>query len=139
MLCHGNICRSPMAEFIMKDKINKYSLQGKIEVASKALSIEEIGNDIYPLAKRCLDRHGIKYTRHLASRYNLNDYDYYDEIYVMDDSNMVRAKALNNDPDNKIKLLNGYIEDPWYTDNFDKVFDLIEEGINNILTDIIKL
>lgn len=135
MLCHGNICRSPMAEFIMKDKIKRLHLEDEFEVASKALSSEEIGNDIYPPAKRCMDRHGINYEHHYASRFNLNDYDYYDEIYVMDDSNMRRALALNGDPKQKIKLLNGYIEDPWYSDNYDKVFDLIEEGINKLITD----
>lgn len=132
-LCHGNICRSPMAEFIFKDKIKKYHLEDEYEVYSKALSNEEIGNDIYPPAKRCMDRHNIKYERRMASRFNIDDYHYYDEIYVMDDSNMYLISRFTDDPDNKIKLLNGYIEDPWYIDNYDKVFDLIEEGINNIL------
>lgn len=132
-LCHGNICRSPMAEFILKDKVNKLNLADKYEINSKALTNDEIGNDIYPDAKRCLDRHNIKYEKRAASRFNLEDYDYYDDIYVMDKSNLYLISKLTNDPLKKIKLLNGYIEDPWYTDNFDKVFDLIEKGIDNII------
>ena len=134
ILCHGNICRSPMAEFIFKDKINKLGLKDKYEVVSKALTNEEIGNDIYPPAKRCLDEHNIPYTRRTASRFNITDYDYFDEIYVMDESNLSIISRFTDDPDNKIKLLNGYIEDPWYTDNYDKVFDQIEEGINKIIS-----
>ena len=133
MLCHGNICRSPMAEFIFKDKLKNYHLEDNYEVASKALSSEEIGNDIYPPAKRCLDRHNIQYEHRKASRFCVADYDYYDEIYIMDDSNAYLINRMVIDVDHKIKLLNGYIEDPWYTDNYDKVFDQIEEGINNIL------
>lgn len=132
-LCHGSICRSPMAEFILKDKIRKLNRETEFEVFSKALSNEEIGNDIYPRAKKCLDRHNIPYTRHFSSRFTIDDYNYYDEIYVMDESNLARTKYVTDDPLNKIKLLNGYIEDPWYTDNFDKVFDQINEGINKIL------
>lgn len=134
MLCHGNICRSPMAECIFKDKIKKYHLEDKYEVFSKALSYEEIGNDIYGPAKDCLRRHGIAFNRRQASIFNKEDYDYYDEIYVMDDSNMRIISRMTDDPKHKIKLLNGYIEDPWYSDNYDKVYDLIEEGINRIIS-----
>lgn len=133
-LCHGNICRSPMAEFIFKDRLKKLGLEDLYEVTSKALSNEEIGNDIYEPAKRCLKQHGIPYERHYASRFTLSDYDYYDKIYVMDDSNMYLIKRMTDDPEGKIELLNGYIEDPWYSDNYDKVFDLISEGINAILS-----
>lgn len=133
ILCHGNICRSPMAEFIFKDKINKYHLEDKYYVESKALTSEEIGNDIYPPAKSCLKRHDIPFASRKASKFNLSDYDQFDEIYVMDDSNMQIIKRICDDPLNKIKLLNGYIEDPWYTGNYDKVFDLIEDGINKLI------
>lgn len=134
ILCHGNICRSPMAEFIFKDKIRKYGLEDKFEVVSKALTSEEIGNDIYPPAKDCLRRHGIPFEHRCATKYSNSDYDYFDEIYVMDNSNLAIISRYTDDPDHKIKLLNGYIEDPWYTDNYDKVFDLIEEGINKIIS-----
>ena len=83
---------------------------------------------------KVLDKHNIPYTRRAASRFNITDYDYFDEIYVMDESNLSIISRFTDDPDNKIKLLNGYIEDPWYTDNYDKVFDQIEEGINKIIS-----
>lgn len=133
ILCHGNICRSPMAEFILKDKVKKMKVEDEFEIASKALSYEEIGNDIYPLAKKCLDNHGIDYTHRKASLFTKEDYDYYDEIYIMDESNQRLISKIVDDKDSKIKLLNGHIEDPWYTGNFDKVFEQIEEGINKIL------
>lgn len=132
-LCHGNICRSPMAEFIMKDIVNKLNINNDFEIASKALSLEEIGNDIYEPAKDCLDRHNISYTKRAASLFNKNDYEYFDEIYLMDDSNMNRALRIVDDKLHKIKYLNGYIEDPWYTGNYDKVYNLIYEGIEKII------
>lgn len=128
-LCHGNICRSPMAEYILKDEIQKRSLDDAFEVKSKALSYEEIGNDIYPKAKECLRKHGIAYDRHCASHFEKSDYEYFDEIYIMDDSNAYRISKMIDDKDHKIQLLNGEIEDPWYTDRFDLVFDKIQEGI----------
>ena len=133
ILCHGNICRSPMAEYIFKDKIRKYHLEDQYEVFSKALSYEEVGNDIYQPAKECLRRHGISFEKRRASVFSMADYDYYDEIYIMDDSNKRIISRITNDPLNKIKMLNGYIEDPWYTGNYDKVFEQIEEGVNKII------
>lgn len=130
-VCHGNICRSPMAEFILKDRIKKYNLD--IYTESRAVSSEEYMNDIYPPAKRVLDKHNIKYDRHYAKRISFQDYDDYDEIYVMDNSNMYYITRMIDDKDNKIKLLNGEIEDPWYTDNFESVFKQIEEGIDKLI------
>ena len=132
-LCHGNICRSPMAEYIFKAKIKDRKLEDKYEVSSKALSYEEIGNDIYPFAKDCLRRHNVPFSKHSASHFDKEDYDLFDEIYVMDNSNLNRISRITNDPENKIRLLNGNIEDPWYTDNFDLVYQLIDKGIDDIL------
>ena len=88
---------------------------------------------MYPAAKRCLDRHGIEYTRHRATRIQQKDYDDFDVIYVMDDSNMRYIKRIIDDKDDKIRMLCSYeIEDPWYTDRFDKVYDELYEGIMNI-------
>lgn len=127
-VCHGNICRSVMAEYILKSKTNN------IYCESAATSNEEIGNDIYPAAKRCLDRHNIPYDVHHARRVKTNDYDRFDEIYVMDSMNMNNILRILNDKDNKIKKLCSFdIEDPWYTDNFDLVFDEINDGIDAIL------
>lgn len=132
-LCHGNICRSPMAEFIMKKKVKELNRENEFEIASKALSYEEIGNDIYPAAKDCLNRHNVEYGKRHASHFEKEDYDDYDEIYIMDSSNKYLINRMITDTNNKVKFLNGEIEDPWYTDNYDKVFKQIEEGIDDIL------
>ena len=127
-VCHGNICRSVMAEYILKSKTEE------IYCESAATSYEEIGNDIYPPAKRCLDRHNIKYSRHYARRVVEEDYDKFDEIYVMDSYNMSNILRILSDPQNKIKKLCSYdIEDPWYTDNFELVYSQINEGIDKLL------
>lgn len=137
-LCHGNICRSPLAEFIMKDLVNKEELTDKYFINSKALSDEEIGNDIYPDSKRCLDKHHIPYNRRRASKFTKEDYEYYDYIYLMDESNKRLINRIIEDKDHKIKMLNGIIEDPWYTGNFDKVFNEIYEGCLKILKEMEK-
>ena len=126
-ICHGNICRSAMAEFICK----KY--RSDLYCESRAVSYEEEGNDMYPAAKRCLDRHGVEYRRHRATRIRKEDYDAFDVIYVMDESNMRYIRRIVDDKDDKIRMLCPYeIEDPWYTDNFDKVYDELYEGIMDI-------
>ena len=126
-VCLGNICRSPMAEFICK------SIRDDIYCESRAVSYEEDGNDMYPAAKRCLDKHNIAYTRHRATRINQKDYDEFDEIYVMDYSNLRRINNIVNDYDNKIKLLyKEEIEDPWWTGNFDKVYEQLYDGIKSL-------
>ena len=127
-VCHGNICRSVMAEYILKNRTSD------IYCESAATSSEEIGNDIYYPAKRCLDKHNIKYGRHYARKVTRDDYDRFDEIYVMDSNNLRNILRIIDDSDNKIKMLCDYeIEDPWYTDNFDLVFDEISEGIERLL------
>ena len=117
-----------MAEYILKSKTKD------IYCESRATSNEEIGNDIYPQAKRCLDRHNIKYDKHSATRITKNDYDNFDEIYVMDSYNMSNILRIIDDKDHKIKMLGSFdIEDPWYTNNFDKVFDEINKGIDSLI------
>ena len=98
-----------MAEFVFKDLIKKEGLEDKYEVASLALSDEESGNDIYYLAKKELDKHKIPYTRREARRLTLSDYDYYDQIYIMDESNKRLINRIVQDRDGKIKMLNGII------------------------------
>ncbi len=123
-VCHGNICRSVMAEFICKKK------RPEFECESAAVSYEEEGHDIYPSAKRCLEAHHIPYTRHRARRIEKRDYDRFDRIYVMDSYNMRNILRIVSDPDRKIRMLCPYdIEDPWYTDNFELVYDQICQGI----------
>ena len=123
-VCHGNICRSVMAEYIAK----KY--RDDLYCESRAVSYEEEGNDIYPPAKRCLDRHGIPYQKHHARRISQNDYERFDVIYVMDGYNMRLIKRIIDDRDGKIRMLScKEIEDPWYTDNFEEVYKQLYEAI----------
>lgn len=133
-VCHGNICRSVMAEYMFKNKINELGLNEKYYCESRAVSLEEIGNDIYYLAKDCLNKHHIPYTRHYAKQITQEDYDEFDEIYVMDEYNLRRINNLLQDPQNKIKMLiDRQIPDPWYTGYFDETYDAILEGIDKIL------
>lgn len=139
-VCHGNICRSAMSEFIMKDMIAKRGLEDKIQVASSATSREEIGNDMYPPAKRKLDKEHIPYTRHHARQITKSDYAEYDLILCMEQYNIRNLKRIIlADPDNKIHLLLDYsdnprdISDPWYSGDFDKTFDDIIEGCEGLL------
>ena len=126
-VCHGNICRSVMAEYICK------KIRPDLYCESAAVSYEEEGNDIYPLAKRCLERHEIPYGRHYARRIQKKDYDRFDRIYVMDSYNLMNIKRIMSDPEHKIaKLCSNDIEDPWYTDRFDEVYAQIYEGIENL-------
>jgi len=130
-VCHGNICRSVMAEYILK------SLTDEVYAQSRGVSNEEIGNDIYPLAKKCLDKHGIKYQRHSAQRISQKDYEEYDDIFVMDYSNMHNIKRIVDDNCHKIRKLCTYdIADPWYSGDFELTYKQLYEGINNYLNSL---
>jgi len=138
-VCLGNICRSPMAEYIMKDKINKLGLNNEILITSKATSYEEQGNDIYPPAKEELDRHNIKYDKHKATRLEKDDYEKYDYFICMEDSNIRNIKYIFDDPDNKIiKLLDKNISDPWYTGNFIDTYNDLDIGIDILINKLFK-
>ena len=130
-VCLGNICRSPMAEFIMKSKVN----DNDYLIESRATSYEEQGNDIYPPAKKKLDEEHIPYTRHYATRLENEDYDKYDIFYCMEESNISSCiRIFGSDKDNKIKkLLPRDIADPWYTNNFDITYNDLVEGIDELL------
>lgn len=124
-VCHGNICRSPMGEYIMK------ALSKNVECASAATSTEEIGNDIYPPAKRKLKEKGIPFSTHHARQIRKQDYSYYDYILCMDDYNLRNLKSYyNNDPEHKIyKLLSDRsVSDPWYTGDFEQAYNDIYQG-----------
>lgn len=139
-VCHGNICRSPMAEFIFKDLIKKNGLGEKFDVASAAVSSEEIGNPVYPPAKRKLAEYGISCKGKTAVQIKNYDYQKYDYIIAMEEYNISRMKKIiPDDPEGKIKLLldftenHGDIDDPWYSGNFDITFDEILKGCKGIL------
>lgn len=139
-ICHGNICRSPMAEYVMKNMV-----QGRedIFVESKAVSTEEIGNPIYPPAARTLNKHNIPFGNHKARQIKKDDYDNFDYIIVMEEYNLPRLfRIIGSDTENKVyKLLDftstpGDIEDPWYSGNFEKVFGQITLGCKGLLNKI---
>lgn len=134
-VCHGNICRSPMAEFIFKNMINDRGLQDDYYVESAAVSREEIGNDIYPPAKAELALHGIPLERRRARQMTREDYDKFDIIFVMDESNIRRMNSIIGDDDaHKVRLLlEEGIADPWYTGGFDRTYRDIVKGCENFL------
>ena len=142
-VCHGNICRSPMAEFVMKDLVQRAGLENEFFISSAATSTEEIwngvGNPVYPPAKRELARHGISCSGKRAVLLKKEDYDRYDLIIGMDHNNLRNMKRiLGDDPEGKISLLLDYtdrrgdIADPWYTGDFSKTWDDILEGCKGL-------
>ena len=139
-ICHGNICRSAMSEFIMRDMVEKHGLSDRVEVASAATSREEIGNDMYPPAKRKLDKEHIPYTRRQARQVTASDYDRYDLLLCMEQYNIRNLKRIiPDDPEHKIHLLLDYtdkprdISDPWYSGDFDTAYDDIVAGCRGLL------
>ena len=139
-VCLGNICRSPMAEFIFKDMINKKGLNDRFIVKSAATSYEEIGNDIHYGAKDKLTQKNIPFTKRKAARITAEDYNNYDFIIGMEESNIRNIKRIvGEDADNKISKLLDYsdnprdIADPWYTGNFEVTYNDIVEGCNGFL------
>ena len=135
-VCHGNICRSPMAEFLFKDMVNKNGKANQFIIESRATSNEEIGNPIHSGTKRILDRFNIDYSKKKASRITENDYNSFDYIIIMDEYNRINIERRIEDRYNKIKLLLDYtdlkrdISDPWYTGDFEKTYSDIVLGLN---------
>lgn len=134
-ICHGNICRSPMAEFIMKDIVRKNHREGDFLIESAATSTEELGNPVYPPARRMLAQHGISCQGKSARQFRADEYDKYDMIIVMDYNNMKNLKRIvPNDFDNKFSMLldytsdRGSVSDPWYTRDFEKAYSDIYRG-----------
>lgn len=149
-VCHGNICRSPMAEFVFKDMISKKQLQSDFYIASAATSTEEIwngiGNPVYPPAKRELAKHGISCEGKRAVQLQKSDYDKYDYLIAMEERNRRNMlRILGGDPEGKVSLLLDYsdrpgnIADPWYTGNFESTYRDIEEGCEGLLTYLNKI
>lgn len=134
-LCHGNICRSPMGEFILKDMVRQRGLTGRFEIASAATSREEIGNPVYPPAKRELAKHGISCAGKTAMQVTKADYKHYDYLLYMESYNYPRLmRVLGSDPEGKCRRLLDFspepadIDDPWYTGDFSGVFQEITYG-----------
>ena len=136
-VCHGNICRSPMGEFIMKDLVAKAGLVNRFEIASAATSREEIGSPVYPPARQELAKHGISCAGKTARQVTAADYDYYDRIYYMDGRNAKNlARMLPANPDKIRPLLNRDVADPWYTGDFATTWNDILEGCKAILEEL---
>ena len=148
-VCHGNICRSPMAEFIFKRMVAERGLSAEFEIKSSATSTEEIwngiGNPVYPPAKAELAKHGIVPTGKRAVQLQRSDYGKYDLFVGMDSANIRNMhRILGGDPDGKIHKLMDYtprggdVADPWYSDRFDIAYRDIYEGCAALLEDILK-
>lgn len=134
-VCHGNICRSPMAEFIMKDILKKEGFSGHFEISSAATSTEETGNPVYPPARKILSENGISCVGKTARQIKISDYSYYDMIIGMDRYNIKNMmRIFGDDPLCKIyKLMDftdkkGDVSDPWYTDDFKTAYNDIFSG-----------
>ena len=142
-ICHGNICRSPMAEFIMKDLVKKAGLETQFHIESAA-STEEIGNPVYPPARRKLSEHGIDCTGKTARQRTNSDYDKFDLLIGMDRANLRNMHRIcGGDFANKPHLLMDYtdrpgdVADPWYTDDFETTWRDVLAGCRGLL-DICK-
>ena len=139
-VCHGNICRSPMAEFVMKNLVEENGLQDEFYIESAATSTEEIGNEVYPPAKRKLAEHGISCKGKTARQMKQADYNRFDLLIGMDEWNIRNmTRICGCDPENKIhKLLDytkrrGDVADPWYTGDFDATWRDVNEGCQRLL------
>ena len=145
-VCHGNICRSPMAEFVMKRKLASAGIEG-FEVESAATSTEEIGNPVYPPARRMLNSHGIDCSGKHARQMTMRDYEYYDYIVLMDRSNLRNLRWIlpsdvyekESTKSGKVSLLMDWagksrdVADPWYTGDFQATWDDVNEGCDAII------
>lgn len=139
-VCHGNICRSPMAEFVMKALVAKAGCADEFVIASAATSTEEIGNPVYPPVRRLLTRYGIDCSGKTARQIRKSDYAAYDYLIGMDEANIRNMnRMLGGDPDNKIHMLMSYtnrpgsVADPWYTGDFDATWRDVSEGCAALL------
>ena len=139
-VCHGNICRSPMAEFVMKDLVRKAGLSAQFEIASAATSTEELGNPVYPPARRKLAEHGLSCSGKTARQVTRRDGQYYDLLIGMDDANCRNMRRLcGPEAEGKIRLLMDYtprprsVADPWYTGDFDATWSDVTEGCAALL------
>ena len=136
-VCHGNICRSPMGEYILKDMVKQAGLQDRFEIASAAVSREEIGNPVYPPARRELAKHGISCDGHAAHQITRRELEYYDAIYYMDESNARYLRRLFGPAAAKCRpLLNREVADPWYTGDFTQTWEDITEGCRAIMEEL---
>ena len=144
-ICHGNICRSPMAEFVMKDLVQKAGLAAQFRIESAATSREEIGNPVYPPARRILAAHGISCAGHAARQLTRGDYDAFDLLVGMDSANLRDMQRIcGGDREGKLSLLMDYtarpgsVADPWYTGDFEATWRDVSEGCRGLLDQLLS-
>ena len=141
-ICHGNICRSPLAEFIMKDLVKKEGFENDFYIASSATSTEEIGNPVYPPIARILDRLDINYSGKRATQVKKSDYDKFDYLICMDGNNLRNlSRIIGSDTENKVHLLldfadGGYVSDPWYSGDFETCLKDVSRGCEALLKNL---
>ena len=144
-VCLGNICRSPMAEFVMRDLVEREGLGDRFEIASAATSNEEYGNPVYPPARRKLAEHNISCEGKTARQLRREDYQSWDLLIGMDDSNLRNMRRIcGGDPEGKIHALMDYtsrpgqVADPWYTGDFEATWQDVSEGCRGLLNHLMK-
>ena len=144
-VCHGNICRSPMAEFVMKRLVRERGIERDFIIESAATSREELGNPVYPPARRMLARHGISCSGKTAVQMTKSDYDKYDYIVAMDSMNLRNImRIIGSDTKSKVSMLLDFtdhprsVADPWYTGDFDSTYSDVTEGCQALLNTIIS-
>lgn len=145
-ICHGNICRSPMAEFVMRNMVSEAGLSREIYVESAATSTEELGNDIHSGTRAKLREMGIPFEKRHARQVTLSDYREFDYLVVMDGNNVRNLRRIiGEDRDGKVYKLLDFTErrgediaDPWYTGNFDETYDDVDEGCRGMLDMLMK-
>ncbi|WP_288276248.1 low molecular weight protein-tyrosine-phosphatase [uncultured Prevotella sp.] len=144
-VCHGNICRSPMAEFVMKDLVEKVGVAQQFLIESAATSTEEIGNSVYPPARRKLAEHGISCQGKTARQMTRLDYSRYNLLIGMDSWNIRNMRAISGgDPEGKIRMLMDYtnrpgdVADPWYTGDFEATWRDVLEGCEALLSQLMS-
>ena len=143
-VCHGNICRSPMAEFVMKDLVKQAGMEEKFFIASAATSTEEIGNPVYPPARRKLAEHNISCAGKTARQMTMKDYREYDLLIGMDHANLRNmTRICGGDPEGRLHLLLDYtdrpgeVADPWYTGNFEQTWQDVSAGCRGLLESLL--
>ena len=139
-ICHGNICRSPMAEFVMKDLVKTAGWEAQFQIESAATSTEEIGNPVYPPARRELEAHGISCSSKRARQLRRDDYSHFDLLIGMDRANLRNMQRIcGGDPEGKLHLLldftgqPGEVADPWYTGDFKATWRDVQVGCRGLL------
>lgn len=144
-VCHGNICRSPMAEFVFKAMVKEYGIENDFIIESSATSTEEIwngqGNPVYPPAKAELAKHGLSCENKRAVQLKKSDYDKYDLFLCMDNNNLRNAvRILDGDKENKVRkfLFDRDVSDPWYSGNFETTYNDILNGCNELLKFVLR-